>query len=157
MPDVFVALGSNAEPERHLQQAAAGLEKRFGPLRRSSIYRSPAFGFQGADFLNSVVAFRSDIGPDAVQEILKAIEDAAGRLRSGPISGPCALDLDLLLYGRRVDPRRRLPRSDVLRRPFVLAPLAELAPELTHPVTGESIGNTWRATAEHAPQVVKLR
>jgi len=157
MPDVFVGLGSNVEPEHGLRRAIAELERRFGALRRSAAYRSPALGFAGRDFLNLVVAFRSDLGPDGVKEILAAIETAAGRSRSDPQSGRCELDLDLLLYGRRVDPGRRLPRDDILGRAFVLAPLAELAPQLGHPVTGEAIGAAWLAMAATRPELTKLR
>ena len=57
------------------------------------------------------------------------------------------LDLDLLLYGRRVDPGRCLPHADVLRRAFVLAPLAELAPRLEHPLTGQPYAHAWKVLA----------
>jgi 2-amino-4-hydroxy-6-hydroxymethyldihydropteridine diphosphokinase len=157
MPDVFVALGSNVEPERHLHRALADLERHCGSLRRSGIYRSPAFGFSGPDFLNVVVGFGSVGGPDAVTELLTMLENSAGRSRAGSGSILCPLDLDLLLCGRRVDPSRRLPRGDILRHAFVLAPLAELVPELAHPVTGDPIGAAWEAMAATNPSLTKLR
>jgi 2-amino-4-hydroxy-6-hydroxymethyldihydropteridine diphosphokinase len=157
MPDVFVALGSNVEPERHLHRALADLERHCGSLRRSGIYRSPAFGFAGPDFLNAVVGFGSVAGPDAVKELLTMLENSAGRSRAPSGSTLCPLDLDLLLYGRRVDPVRRLPRGDLLRHAFVLAPLAQLVPELTHPVTGDCLGAAWDALAATDPLLVKLR
>lgn len=143
MPEVYVGFGSNVEPETHLAEALAELTRRFGPLDCSSLYRSPAFGFAGDDFLNLVAGFSSEIDADGVDEILSRTEYAGGRKR-GPVRfAPRTLDLDLLLYGSAVDPRRRLPREDVLFYPFVLAPLAEIAPEIRHPVTGESLGESW--------------
>ena len=58
--------------------------------------------------------------------------------------GSRELDLDLLLYGSMVDPDRKLPRPDILRYAFVLGPLAELAPALVHPVTGQAFNGAWQ-------------
>jgi 2-amino-4-hydroxy-6-hydroxymethyldihydropteridine diphosphokinase len=143
MPEVFVGLGSNVEPEANLRWALGELEKCFGSLRRSNVYRSPAFGFEGPDFLNMVVGFDTASKVDTVEATLSELENARGRNRAER-TGSRTLDLDLLLYGQRVDAARRLPRADVLRYPFVLAPLAELAPKLAHPVTGVLIGDAWR-------------
>jgi 2-amino-4-hydroxy-6-hydroxymethyldihydropteridine diphosphokinase len=143
MPDVYVGAGSNADPERRLRFAAAELERRFGALRASHVYRSAAAGVPGADYLNAVFAFRTDAGVDAVRAELRAIEAAAGRTRADP--AVCELDLDLLLYGARVAPEERLPRSGILTQPFVLIPLATLAPEHEDPLTGECYGAAARA------------
>jgi 2-amino-4-hydroxy-6-hydroxymethyldihydropteridine diphosphokinase len=78
-------------------------------------------------------------------ELLREIERAAGRQRTDPAR--CELDLDLLLYGGRVDPTQRLPRPGAFALPFVSGPLAELTPELVHPVTGERVAAAWRNTA----------
>ena len=135
MPEIFIGAGSNADPERRLRLALAELERRFGPLRCSSAYRSPAVGGRGADYSNLVVALETRVDVDSLREELRAIETLAGRTRTD--AAVCELDLDLLLYGCRVDADRRLPRPGLLTLPFVLVPLAELAPELAHPVTGE--------------------
>lgn len=145
MPDVYVGLGSNIEPERHLRAAVRRLEAELGPLECSRVYRSPPYGFCGDDFLNLVVRFASDAGPAAVDALLTRVEDAAGR--GAERGGSRTLDLDLLLYGARVDARARLPRSDVLEYPFVLAPLAELAPAAVHPVTGRRYAEAWAEMA----------
>lgn len=136
MPEVFVGAGSNADPERRLTFAVAELEGRFGELRGSRVYRSAAAGdAPGADYLNLAVAFETDLPVDALREALRAIETAAGRTRAD--RSVCELDLDLLLYGALVDAGRRMPRPGLFEHPFVIVPLAELAPELRHPVTGE--------------------
>jgi 2-amino-4-hydroxy-6-hydroxymethyldihydropteridine diphosphokinase len=153
MAEVFVGLGSNIDPEKNLGAAIPALTAGLGRLRCSDVYRSPAFGFEGPDFLNLVVAFSSDAGPEAIDELLSAIEHAGGRVSRG---GSRTLDLDLLICGAAVDAGRRLPREDVLRYPFVLAPLAELAPALRHPVTGMAIGDAWRLLAATEPPLTRL-
>lgn len=136
MPEIFVGLGSNAEPHRALRGAVAALAERFGAIRCSSVYRSAAVGVPAADYLNMVVAFASALPVAALVAELRALEDRAGRSRAD--AAICVLDLDLLLYGWRVCAAERLPRPGLFAAPFVLVPLAELAPGLTHPVTGEA-------------------
>jgi len=135
MPELFVGAGSNTGPERALRRALLELERRFGPVRCSSVYRSAAIGVPAGDYLNVVMALSTDVGVDDVREALRAVEALAGRDRSD--RSVCALDLDLLLYGRQVDALRRLPRPGLFVTPFMLVPLAELAPGLVHPVTGQ--------------------
>jgi 2-amino-4-hydroxy-6-hydroxymethyldihydropteridine diphosphokinase len=135
MPEIFVGAGSNAAPARALKTAAFELQRQFGALRLSNVYRSPALGASAADYLNLVVALTTERDVDSVCDVLHAIETAAGRSRRDP--AVVELDLDLLLYGSCVDAARRLPRPGTFTLPFVLRPLADLAPALIHPVTGE--------------------
>ena len=143
MPEIFVGAGSNEDPVRALRRAAAELERSFGALRCSRVYRSPASGAPARDYLNLVLSLSTERDVDSVREALRAIETLAGRSRNDP--AVCELDLDLLLYGARVDALQRLPRPGLFRTPFVLGPLAELAPELTHPVTAERCVVAWQA------------
>ena len=142
MPEIFVGAGSNADPVRALRRAVAELERRFGAVRCSRVYRSAAVGGPAADYLNLVTSFQADLDVDSLQEALREVETSAGRTRVDP--AVCALDLDLLLYGARVDASRRLPRPGLFATPFVLGPLAALAPELVHPVTGERCHAAWQ-------------
>lgn len=152
--EVFVALGSNIDPEARLLQAARLLRAQFPDARFSGCYRNPAFGFDGADFLNAVARFSSDLPVPALLQVLHGIEAQCGRARDDPKWGPRAMDLDLLLYGDQVGegPGYVLPRRDLLRRVYMLGPLAELAPQLRHPVSGDTIGALWAAfvPADHA-------
>ena len=143
MTEVFVGMGSNVEPELHLRGALGMLAEAFGELRVSPVYRNPAFGFVGDDFLNLVVAFDSDDAVEAVAISLRGIEKRAGRNRQAARFGPRTLDLDLLLFGDEVRRRPLLPRPDVLKRAFVLRPLAELAGDSRHPLTGKSYTQHW--------------
>jgi 2-amino-4-hydroxy-6-hydroxymethyldihydropteridine diphosphokinase len=135
MPEVFIGAGSNADPERRLRHAISELERRCGALRCSSVYRSPAAGVPAADYLNLAVTLQSALSLDSLRAELRTIEALAGRTRADP--AVCELDLDLLLYGGRVDAERRIPRPGLFTMPFLLVPLGELAPGLVHPVTGE--------------------
>jgi 2-amino-4-hydroxy-6-hydroxymethyldihydropteridine diphosphokinase len=143
MPEVFVGAGSNADPARALRRAATELELQFGAIRCSNVYRSAAHGAPAADYLNLVVALTTDRDVDSVREALRAIEALAGRSRAN--RAVVELDLDLLVYGGQVDASRRLPRPGLFTTPFVLGPLADVAPGLLHPVTGERCELAWRA------------
>jgi 2-amino-4-hydroxy-6-hydroxymethyldihydropteridine diphosphokinase len=130
---------------RNLRLACRELRTRFGPLRISTVYRNAAVGFDGADFLNLVLAFRTTEPPEEVVAELERIHRLAGRVRGADPFSPRTLDLDLLLYGDAVipDPRFRVPREDIEKYAFVLGPLAELAPELRHPVNGRTMAELW--------------
>jgi 2-amino-4-hydroxy-6-hydroxymethyldihydropteridine diphosphokinase len=145
MPRVYVSIGSNIDREQHVPAAVRALWKRFGELLVSRVYESPAVGFAGPPFYNLVVGFDTDERPEAIAEDLRAIEIRAGRQRQTDKFAPRTLDLDLLLYGERVSRVNglELPRDEILRYAFVLAPLAELAGSHRHPVTGERFADLW--------------
>jgi 2-amino-4-hydroxy-6-hydroxymethyldihydropteridine diphosphokinase len=146
MPEVFVAAGSNVRPRANLRRALAMLERDFPGLRSSRAYANPAVGFSGDDFVNLVAGFATERPPADVVATLKDVERSLGREPGSPKWGPRTLDLDLLLYGDLVGLHGgvRLPHRDLAARAWVLGPLAELAPDLRHPVTGETIGVLWR-------------
>ena len=145
MPIVYLGLGSNIEPQKNLRLGLRELERRFGKLDRSSVYQSKAYGFDGDDFLNMVVGLDTKLLPIEVYDQIEEIQRATGRDRvvRGYLSR--TLDIDLLLYNDLILDQApiQLPRSDVLRFSFVLGPLAEIAPKLTHPETGQSYQDLW--------------
>src|SRR5581483_9911279 len=138
MADVFVGAGSNVEPERNLTRAVEEMRREFPDIRFSSWYRNPAVGFQGDDFINFVAGFTTDLPVRDVIQRLQAIETVCGRPREAPRWAPRSMDLDILLYEALVldEPRLKLPRPDLLKRAFMLGPLAEIAPDLVHPTRG---------------------
>lgn len=156
MAEAYVGLGSNIDAQRHLAGAIEALQDCVGAVELSSTYRNPALGFDGDDFLNLVVRLHGEVGPVALEKILSEIERRAGRARAGSGPGPRTLDLDLLLYGSLIDAELKLPRADVLKYPFVLCPLAELAPGLVHPLTGITLGQSWQKMALTNPPLTKL-
>lgn len=145
MPQVFVAAGSNIEPEHHLTLAARELRRTFGDVRFSPWYRNRAVGFDGDDFINFVVGFQTALDVHEVVERLRAIETLCGRPRDAPKWAPRSMDLDILLYDDLVcdEPRLKLPRPDLLKRAYMLGPMADIAPELRHPTANATIGELW--------------
>jgi 2-amino-4-hydroxy-6-hydroxymethyldihydropteridine diphosphokinase len=158
MAAVYVAAGSNVEPERHLALAVAELAREFPGARSSPWYRNRAVGFDGADFINLVVGFTTALPVRAVLERLHAIEARCGRQRDAPRWAPRTMDLDVLLYGELVcdEPGLKLPRPDLLKRAYMLGPLAALAPEVMHPTVQLTIGELWQRFDRSAHPLERL-
>jgi 2-amino-4-hydroxy-6-hydroxymethyldihydropteridine diphosphokinase len=146
VPGVYVAAGSNIEPERNLRLAVAALAREFPGSRFSPWYRNRAAEFEGDDFINLVAGLDTVLAPPALLERLHAIEVECGRERDAPRWAPRSMDLDVLLYGELVcvAPPLTLPRPDLLKRAYMLGPLADLAPDLKHPTAGKTIAELWR-------------
>jgi 2-amino-4-hydroxy-6-hydroxymethyldihydropteridine diphosphokinase len=142
--DIYVGLGSNIDPQRHMSAALQALSRDYGPLTVSTLYRSEPLGMEGPDFINAVVGFASDVSLDALRARLKTLERESGRDHAAKLAGR-ELDLDLLLYGDQTIGTGELviPRPDVLDYAFVLRPLAEIAPTKLHPVTGRGYAWHW--------------
>ena len=145
MPEVFVAAGSNVEPIANLRRALAMLRVLYPRLRRSRAWRNAPVGFAGEDFVNLVVAFDTEEPVHEVISRLHEVEAACGRARDAPRWAPRSMDLDVLLYGDRVvsEPGLVLPRPDLVRRAYMLGPMAELAPDRPHPTLGRTMGDLW--------------
>ncbi len=145
MAKVYVSVGSNINREHNVAQAIADLRLAYGELVQSRTYETQAVGFEGDPFYNLVVGFDTSETPQAVASRLRDIEDANGRDRSSGKFSSRSLDLDLLLYDDLVleEDGLHLPRREILEYAFVLKPLAEIAGEMKHPVTGFSFAATW--------------
>jgi len=102
----------------------------------SSIYKTPAEGFVGEDFLNSVCKFETEVNPYEIRRILKEIEKDMGRTIDQKGMSNRVIDLDLILYGDLEinDQELEIPSADIKKYKFVLEPLAEIAPNSIHPV-----------------------
>ncbi|MGH8290833.1 MAG: 2-amino-4-hydroxy-6-hydroxymethyldihydropteridine diphosphokinase [Steroidobacteraceae bacterium] len=159
MPQVYVAAGSNIEPERHLAMAVRELERQFPGVRFSPWYRNRAVGFEGEDFINLVAGFTTELEISEVLLRLHAIEALCGRPREAPRWAPRSMDLDVLLYGDLVcqEPHLKLPRPELLKRAFMLGPLAALASEVVHPTEGETIGELWKRFDRAAHPLVEVK
>jgi 2-amino-4-hydroxy-6-hydroxymethyldihydropteridine diphosphokinase len=155
---VYVAAGSNVEPERNLALATQLLRQEFPDVRFSPWYRNRAVGFEGADFINCVAGFTTPLSLDEVLSRLHAIEIACGRPREAPRWAPRSMDLDILLFGDliRDEPRLKLPRPDLLKRAFMLGPLAALEPDLVHPTEKVTVGELWRRFDRSAHTLVEI-
>lgn len=160
MPEVFVAAGSNVEPLKYLCCALQEIERGFGALCISPAYRNQAVGFEGDDFINLVVGFHTRLPVREVRERLQAIEVMCDRPSGAPKWAPRTMDLDILLYGDLIsdEPGLLLPRPDLLRRPYMLKPMADIAPELRHPLSNLTMLELWQAfdAADHRMALVEL-
>jgi 2-amino-4-hydroxy-6-hydroxymethyldihydropteridine diphosphokinase len=146
MATVFLGIGSNAASEENLRLAVRELRRRYGEMSISPVYRSASYGFKGADFLNLVVRFESQHAPAEICEHIELIHNLAGRRRGSDKWESRPLDIDLLIYNDLVinDRPVRIPRDDVLKYSFVLRPIAELAPNYRHPVSGRTLLEHWQ-------------
>lgn len=146
MPEVYVAAGSNVDPLVNLRRALGLLASQFPGLRRSRAWRNAAVGFEGDDFVNLAVGFATELEPRALLGRLHEAEAACGRARDAPRWAPRSMDLDILLYGDSIsdEPGLVLPRPDLVKRAYMLGPMAELAPGLRHPVLGLTMGELWQ-------------
>jgi 2-amino-4-hydroxy-6-hydroxymethyldihydropteridine diphosphokinase len=142
----YVSGGSNLDAETNLKLAAQALRARHPGTRFSRCYRNRAIGFEGPDFINFVaeVPVRGD--SQLLKGELECIETQCGRPRAAPKWAPRAMDLDILLFGDQVQqtPGLVLPRPDMLRWAFMLGPMAELAPNLLHPLLKQSMADLWQ-------------
>lgn len=121
--------------------ALAVLRARWPVLKVSSLYESAPVGPAQRDFINAAAVIAADGSPEDTLRELKAMERALGRTPSRRRWGPRAIDIDILLWGRAVIRRPELvvPHREMLRRRFVLEPLAEIAPRRVHPVARTTI------------------
>ncbi len=146
MAQVFVSIGTNIEREKHIRAAVHELQKKYGELQLSSVYESKPVGFDGDNFLNMVVGFDTGSDAESLVKDLHAIEDRYGRERGDERFSARSMDLDLLVYDDLIldADNVQIPRDEICFNAFVLQPLAELSPQLCHPVTGESYADMWR-------------
>lgn len=139
--DVLLALGANlGDPARQLAQAVELLGARVRIDRVSSVYRTEPVGHAAQpDFLNLVVAGRTELVPAELLALAQEVEDVLGRQRSFR-NAPRVIDVDLLACGDRVmrTLALTLPHPRLHLRGFVLQPLAEVAPQWRHPVLGRT-------------------
>ena len=147
MATIYISLGSNIDREKNTRAGVEALKQAFGELNLSSVYESEAVGFEGDAFYNMVIACDSNMPVHETNQVLRDIENANDRDRSGPKFSSRTLDLDLLLYDDLIldEQGLKLPRGEILTNAFVLWPLAEIAPHLKHPETGISYADTWSA------------
>lgn len=155
MPRVFLSLGSNINPEENLRLGIRELTERYAPLDVSPVYLNKAIGFDGDDFLNLVVGCNAQAYIESLVHEIAAIHALAGRSGSERKFSSRTLDIDLLTYGQVVTtvPPVKLPRRDVLEYSFVLKPLADIAPQRRHPVTGRTYAEHWAEKREEGDEL----
>jgi len=145
MAKIYISIGSNIDAENNVRIAIHALQDHYGKLILSSVYESEAVGFDGDNFLNLVVGLKTDEDVHTVATTLRKIEDENGRTRDGPRFSSRIVDLDLLLYDDLIlkEESLELPRDEITKNAFVLLPLEEIAPQLIHPISGNTMCDPW--------------
>ena len=134
-----MALGTNLGNRfEYLQRAVNAIFKQIGTITNiSAVYQTPALGFDGADFLNCVVALHTQYPAKVVLSKILSIEKALGRHRSKAAGyASRVIDIDILFYNQDIINQADLqvPHPQIAHRKFVLQPLVDIAPQLLHPV-----------------------
>nr|WP_221898742.1 2-amino-4-hydroxy-6-hydroxymethyldihydropteridine diphosphokinase [Robiginitalea sp. SC105] len=140
-----------------LQQALFLIAARAGSLLKiSPVYQSPAWGFEGGDFLNLCAAVQTGLGPRELLDVLLGIEKELGRERkTGGGYASRSVDIDILYYGREVfsEDGLEIPHPKIAERAFVLKPLADIAPQFYHPVLKKDSRNLLQSCRDRASVV----
>ncbi len=140
----YIGLGSNLGDRKANCRKALELLADAGRITKvSSFYCTEPVGYrEQEDFINAVAELETDLSPRELLALCQRIEQDLGRVREVPW-GPRTIDLDILLYGNEVvhnhDPDLAIPHPLLAERRFVLVPLAEIAPQALHPVSGKTV------------------
>ena len=152
---VYIALGSNqGDRWAQLREAVQRIGRCLTVERLSKVYETePAYVSDQPRYLNMALQARTSLDPQALLECLKIVERDMGRT-PGLRWGPRPIDLDILLFDDLLveSPDLHIPHARLHERPFVLRPLAELAPALTPPGLTMTVGEL----ARHAPPVGEI-
>jgi len=156
MAKIYISLGTNIDRAHYLKQGLTALTQIFSELTLSSLYESESVGFVGNAFYNIVIGIRTDFSVTEVAKMLREIEFANGRSINAKKFSPRTLDLDLLLYDDLImaEPAQ-IPRDEITKNAFVLWPLAEIAPQLKHPILQQSYHQLWQNYDQASQQLIQ--
>lgn len=141
----YILLGSNINKEQNLPEAVRLLAKFDRVVAVSSVYETAPVGLEDQPhFFNAAVQVETELSAgDFRRQVLARIERLLGRVRTADKNAPRTIDADIILFNDAIfdlDEDHHIPDPDLLRFPHVAVPIAELAPDLAHPETGDRLG-----------------
>ncbi|MEE9325776.1 MAG: 2-amino-4-hydroxy-6-hydroxymethyldihydropteridine diphosphokinase [Cocleimonas sp.] len=140
MTQVFLDIGSNIDRKKNIQSCVDQLRADYPNIVFSKAYESEAFGFEGDPFINLSAHLQTNLDYSELKSYLTKLEDRHARKRDNQKFIARTLDVDVLLFGDHVlQPKIDVPRAEILKFPFVLFPLAEIAADFIHPLENKSI------------------
>lgn len=146
---VYLSLGSNIAPEVNLPATVKLLAELTELLAVSSVWETRPVGFLAqANFLNAAAIVSTPLSaPQFQEQVIRVIEQQRQRVRERNKNGPRTIDLDIILFNRQILDlaHHHIPDPDLLQRPFVALPLAEIAPDYQHPETGQTLRDIAKA------------
>ncbi len=140
-----LSLGSNINREKNIRFAVKQINNLYGDIEISPVYETASIGFTGAAFFNLVISFKTSTPLIDIRDQLRDIEATAGRIRAKKSFDNRLLDIDIILFGNkslRADDFN-IPRDEIEKYAYVLKPLSDLYPTLTHPISGVSFKQMW--------------
>jgi dihydroneopterin aldolase/2-amino-4-hydroxy-6-hydroxymethyldihydropteridine diphosphokinase len=153
MARVFVAIGSNIDPARNVRAAVRALSREVRVVGISTVYATgPLRRPEQPIFYNAVAEIETEIPPRELKfRVLRGIEAELGRVRSTDKWAARTIDLDIAIYGDKViaDGDLEIPDPEIRERPFLGIPLAELAPNMILPGSGDTMREIAAVFANH--------
>lgn len=152
----YLSLGSNQGNKlENLQQAVDLIAEKIGSVVKiSSVYKTESWGFISDDFLNICIQIATSLNPEKLLKAIHEIEHSLGRTRTSEAGYKARIiDIDVLLFDTEIIFSKELivPHKDMLNRKFVLVPLAEIAPNLMHPITKQRIQTCLENCTDNSP------
>ena len=142
MHRTYLALGSNlGDRAANLRSAIESLNPEVQVINCSPVYETPPWGYSDQPkFLNQVIEAETELPPDELLVFVKNVEVKIGRQETFRL-GPRVIDLDIIFFDRLImdSPPLVIPHPRLAERAFVLVPLADLAPKLSHPILGVTV------------------
>lgn len=146
---IYLSLGSNIRPEENLKEAVQALANLTNLLAVSSVWETRPLGrTDQPNFLNAGAVVETGLTLEQFKKkVIASIEQSLGRVRSADKYAPRPIDIDMILFNQEIFDldNRHIPDPELLERPFVVIPLAEIAPDYRHPETGQTLAEIARS------------